>query len=293
VSLDWDDETTAVTHDQLVIRLASIGLNVASLQRYHTMADPVSYLELLAGRASAYFVADQPAFSDCLEFDHLVGESPAQQQPRLFSRIKLTQLYVSFQLRLYALCRCYLKSCEQARIPEEVLAYYRTALDVREEESKGIYKPISSENHPNQGIRATFVGPIKVVIDPVKGRKVVVSRDVQAGELLLVEPPMIDLTYNGAPDVSLVSISASGDMASKPSPHQASWAVHRIMDDPSIGQCVHSLAPDPRLDSSNPGLSDQERLRIFHKPSEIEVGFWVDKLGEALSETPGLTLCME
>lgn len=236
--------------------------------------DQDKYLDLLIGRAAAYSVDDQPgaAFSDCLEADGLLKLSSRPEQQLLSRRVKIIQLRVTYKLKLFSVCGFYLKTCSQLGVDARILDPYRKAVEDRGEELKGIYHPIDARDPLGKaGQRATFVGPIKVTNDPIKGRKLVLAKDVKAGELLLMEPLVAQLTYNGSPGVSLTSMLASGDMATKNSPHNVSWALHRIMDDPSVGQCIHSLSPDPDLEISNLGMSEQERLRIFEKPTETEV----------------------
>jgi hypothetical protein len=170
---------------------------------------------------------------------------------------------------MYSIAGRHLAECEAVEIHPSVLEPYREAIKLRLAEMKGHYSPIAGPASLGSR-RAMYMGPIKVVHDPIKGRKVVTSRAVRAGEVLLVEGPTVALTYNGSPGVSLQTVKWGYD-AMKPSPHQVSWTVHRIMDDPSVGQCIHSLAPDSNVQGNNLGLTDEERLQVFHHPREIEV----------------------
>lgn len=242
----------------------------------------VKHLVLLISRAAAYSVHNQPgaAFSDCIEADRLLNRLKRPEHRVLSRRVKILQLRVTYALKLFSVSALYLASCSKIGVDAQLLDPYRKAIKIREEESRGTYRLANERDPLSQAKqRATFVGPIKVVTDPIKGRKVILVKDVKAGELLLMESPVLTLTYDGSPGVDMMTMISTGDMATAPSPHGTSWAVHRVMDDPSIGQCIHSLCPDPNLESSNLGLGDQERLRIFHKPIEIEVDLLGRQLG--------------
>jgi hypothetical protein len=273
--------TTQLSNNQLAIRVASIGLNLASLPHIHKQnEDNQSHFNLLLiGRALAHWMNNQPgaAYSDCLQVEEvLLSANPIQSSP-LWRRVKLIRLQAAYKLRMFAIAKRHLAVCEILGVHPSILDPYRKAIGLRLGEMKGVFP---SETGPDSlGFeRAMYQGPIKVVVDPVKGRTVVTSRAVKSGEILMVESPIVGLKHNGAEGVNAFTVRWGMD-AMKQSCSQASWTVHQIMDDPSVGQCIHSLAPNANTAEKNIGITDDERLEVFRNPREIEVDLLERQIG--------------
>jgi hypothetical protein len=230
------------------------------------------HCHLLLGRALVYWVDDQPgaAYSDCLQLERkLVGHPPQKVMP-LWRKMNLIRLQAAYKLRLFTMANRHLTVCEIRGVHSSVLSPYREALKIRKEEMNGNLENLNNDPELSPSVGASYVGPIQVVFDPVKGRKIVTTRAVRSGEILLSEPPVVSLKFDGSPGVMCSTIKW-GQQTFKASPHHVSWIMHQIMDDPSIGQFVHALAPNANLESQNLGLTDDERMEVFRNPCEIEV----------------------
>jgi hypothetical protein len=284
VSYNW----LQLSDSQLAIRLASIGLNLASLPLiYERTEDYQAHLtQLLVGRALAHWINNQPgaAYSDCLQVEDILASSNSIRPSPLWRRVKLIRLQAAYKLRMFAIAKRHLAVCEHLGVHSSVLDPYREAIELRIGEMKGVF---SGETGPVSlgPERAMYQGPIKVVLDPVKGRTVVTTRAVKSGEILMVESPMVKLLHNGAEGVNAFTVRW-GMNSVKQSCTQASWTVHQIMDDPSVGQCIHSLAPNADITDNNIGITDDERLEVFRNPREIEVDLLERQIGRNAFGTP-------
>ena len=251
-----------------------MGLTLASLPHIHNKTDENDShnLALLVGRAMAYWLNGQPgaAYSDCLKAEYMLEEPTSSRTVAPLSRrIALIRLQAAYKLRMFTVANRHLVECQNVGVHSSILHTYREAITRRNEESKGQF--LSTRGPSSLGSdRALYMGPIKVVVDPIKGRTVVTTRPVKSGELLLAEKPTVGLGYNGSPGVTSLT-ERWGMLALKPSPHTVSWTVHQISDDPSIGQCVHSLVPTANIEDGNLGITDEERLAVFRDPCEIEL----------------------
>ena len=185
------------------------------------------------------------------------------------------RLQAAYKLRLFTAASRHLKTCERMGINPRTLQPYREAIKLREREISGEF---SVARGPLDAARSLYIGPIKVVTDPIKGRKLITTRPVKSGEVVLVEEPVVDQKYDGSPGV-FCFIAKSGQATPKRSPNSVAWAVHQVMDDPSVGQCIQSLSPEPNLESNNLGLTDEERLGCFQQPREIDVDLMERQIG--------------
>jgi hypothetical protein len=250
-----------------------MGINMTSLSQYNKRSEDAEHhlAPLLVGRALAYWLNQQPgaAYSDCLQVEYILASSNSITTSPLWRRVKLIRLQAAYKLKMFSIAKRHLVVCEQLGVHSSVLDPYRHAIKLRMGEMKGVF---SAEN--GQGSlgseRAMYQGPIKVVVDPVKGRTVVTTRAVKSGEILMVESPIVELKHNRAPNITCLTIRGGENMM-KQSCNQASWTVHQIMDDPSVGQCIHALAPNANVAEKNIGITDEERLEVFRHPREIEV----------------------
>jgi len=265
--------STQHPNSQLAIRLASIGLNLASLPHIHERNEEnqAQIGPLLVGRALSYLINNQPgaAYSDCLQVEDVPVSSNSIQVPPLWRRVKLIRLQAAYKLRMFTVAKRHLADCDRLGIHSSVLDPIRQAIRLRVDETKGVF---SGKTGPAalDCERATYQGPIKVVLDPIKGRTVVTTRAVKSGEILMVESPMVKLKTSGSDGVTSMTVRG-GVIAMKQSCYEAPWTVHQIMDDPSVGQCIHSLAPNANIAEKNIGITDDERLDVFRNPREIEV----------------------
>jgi hypothetical protein len=112
VSYHW----LQLSDSQLAIRLASIGLNLASLPHIHKQnVDNQSHLApLLVGRALAHWINNQPgaAYSDCLQIEEILLSSNSIQPSTLWRRVKLIRLQAAYKLRMFAIAKRHLVVCE-------------------------------------------------------------------------------------------------------------------------------------------------------------------------------------
>lgn len=256
---------------QLAIRLATIGLNLASLTHLLEPAEDndVHQMALLKGRATTYWLSGQPgaAYSDCLKIADFLRVCDPDLVPSEGLAVEPIRLQAAYKLRLFTMASQHLQTCERLGINSKALIPYREAIKLRMQEKDGKF---SISQRPLDSIRSLYLGPIKTVTDPVKGRKVITTRAVKSGEVLLVEEPVVNLDYDGSPGVWCY-ITKHGQFTPKRSPHEVSWAVHQVMDDPSIGQYIQCLSPDADTKSKDLGLGDEERLRCFQHPCEMDV----------------------
>jgi hypothetical protein len=251
--------------------LATIGLNLASLPHLvdDSAENKVHHLSLLKGRATTYWLCDQPgaAYSDCLNIEEFLKTCDPDLIPSEGIEVEPIRLQAAYKLRLFTMASRHLETCERIGINPKTLRFYREAIKLRNQERNGQF---STAHGPLDAARSLYIGPIKVVTDPVKGRKVITTRAVKSGEVVLIEEPVVDLKYDGSPGV-FCFITKRGQVTPKSSPHSVAWAIHQVMDDPSVGQCIQSLSPQADLESSNLGLTDEERLRCFSQAREIDV----------------------
>lgn len=270
-----------LSNSQLAIRLATIGINLASLPRNHQPSEDsqLHLTSLLVGRALSYWINDQPgaAYSDCLQVEEILASSDSVQPSPLWRRVKLIRLQAAYKLKMFSIANRHLVVCETLGVHSSILDPYREAIKLRLEEKKGVFSRETGPPHLRTH-RAMYQGPIKVVLDPIKGRTVVTTRAVKSGEILMVESPISKLEHNGSMGVNSMTIRW-GQNAMKQSCNQAPWTVHQIMDDPSVGQCIHSLAPNANISDKNIGITDDERLEVFRNPREIEVDLLERQIG--------------
>jgi hypothetical protein len=258
---------------QLAIRLASIGINLQSLPSIHAHTDDegTHNVLLLVGRALAYWLNDQPgaAYSDCIRIQDILASSNMSQSSPLWRRVKLIRLQAAYKLRMFAIADLHLATCEESGVHPDIVQPYKDAIALRIREKDGVYSANSGPTSLGQE-RALYQGPIKIVIDPIKGRILVTTRAVASGEVLLAESPIVDLNHHGSKGVTAITV-AWGATTIKSSANVAPWVVQKIMDDPSLGRCIHSLAPNANIQETNIGINDEERLEVFRNPCEIEI----------------------
>jgi hypothetical protein len=159
------------------------------------------------GRASAYWLNDQPgaAYSDCLKAEEeLMALNSVSLSPS-WRRVKLIRLQAAYKLRMFSIAKRHLVVCERLGVHSTVLDPYREAIQLRIGEAKGVFSS-KSGSETLAGVRALYQGPIKVVVDPIKGRRVVTSRAVKSGEILLVESPIVALDRPNSAGVTLTTV---------------------------------------------------------------------------------------
>lgn len=251
--------------------MASLGINLVEAgQIALSAATTQPLLDLLIGRAIAAVNNKRPgaAYSDCFKIEHILSTSD-HRDAWLDRRLLYTQLKAASSLRLFSAAKEHLAQCQRFGVHPALLDEFHTSVKQRLEETVGKFlDPISRTGTGHTS--ANFYGPIKVAASPVRGRTLITTRDVKMGELLLWEVGTIDKpgrnqSVLGVTTLHHDSVATDHDIDSP------SWAVHHIMDDPSVGKAVHALCPDPDLSTSNLGVTDEDRISDFRQTSEVKL----------------------
>lgn len=201
-----------------------------------------------------------------------IQQCPLIETPWLKRRLLLAELRALSALRIFSKASSALESCVRLGVHASALKEYFKSLPERLAESKGRFKACELGSWSLNPLPADYIGPIAVAQDPVKGRIMVTTRQVKAGELLLYAAPGINITENTRNVLAntLIAGAETCDTVIK-YPAYLPYVVRAIMDDPSLGRSIHCLCPEPATSTPTIGTTDEERLQIFHKPTEIDI----------------------
>jgi hypothetical protein len=243
-------------------------------------------IALLLNRGVAYqgFGRYGPALQDYFTVDNLgqVGDTILTEAQN--SKLALRKLQVVYKLRLWETTRAYLTACESIPSIVDKLSIYRKGLVIRERELKGnfdwntVHDRCATTSTNAELDIADYHGPIEVRTTLNNGRGLFVTRDVAAGEPLLVERALVTSSGTGDPRLSLGQLKPDGNGTNhfQVCSGIASRAVHAILDDPSSLPLFDSQYPGETRFS--PDITEQERLDILRDTSTYGGAIDVDKL---------------
>ncbi|WVQ81561.1 hypothetical protein IAT38_003685 [Cryptococcus sp. DSM 104549] len=250
----------------------------AALTHTEVQTDASKQVLLLLNRAQAYL--DQRTFGwayrDCTTTQRIIKRAQSSATDVQRAKLLWRMTNAAYGLRLYDRTEALVAECEVIPAVAAQAPQMRGKLRARRAEMqhgrydwKAMFDEVHKSAAPNLDV-ADFMGPIAVDEIPGKGRGLVTTRPVRAGELLLVEKATLATFPCDAPDTI---ISCVDDKVRYPL-HQPfvlaiERAVHRALDDPTIGLVLDGLTYEghptaKRLPELN--MTDEERLRALDDP---------------------------
>ncbi|RXK36514.1 hypothetical protein M231_06236 [Tremella mesenterica] len=148
-------------------------------------------------------------------------------------------------------------------------------LDVRLEEGLGNYDWNALFDRYVAGRRldvANYVGPVRVVRVPGKHRSLVLTSDVYAGTLLLVEKALIHASRSERSSSQPSRLDpVSGDVKEDARVIATRKAVQLLIDEPRLKKIWDTLFPSVNPESAVLELSETERLEALHEPVSLDM----------------------
>lgn len=215
------------------------------------------------------------AYRDCLEVENAISVHEASDSEDIKRNIALIKLRSAYGLRLYSTASRLLRDCTELQVDAGKLDWYRTSLEARRSESQGTFDWPAIRRSIKLGQKlelADFVGPVKIAKRPGRGRVLLVTHPVKAGEILLVEKAFLNPNVQDYPHLRIHTGSRKGEIFDVTETTIATGhALQAAQDDPSVVSALKHLMPD--CDSRDLVYSDEDRLAKIIKPSEsIDVG---------------------
>jgi hypothetical protein len=163
--------------------------------------------------------------------------------------------------------------CKQSGLEKSKWIEYDKGLAVRMKERLGKYVWPSPGQDGSTGsnigtapIRANYIGPIEVKEAFGRGRGLVPTRDVRAGELLLVEKAIYaaGTVYSDGLGITLSDVDRHGETSRHTDVDTAAAGVQAIIADPSCLLAFNAL--DPLPSRSSPFATEGERIGAIRSP---------------------------
>lgn len=248
---------------------------------------------VLVGRAQVCLLANRPgaAYSDSLRAESLLSQAVAHSFTQLPRRLRIIQLRALMALRRFTAAQKALRRCEELQMNSAALDEIRVILKQRLDESAGRF--VAKERHEDKtrddayDVSADFIGPVKLVQHPLKGRIMVTTAKIQAGDLLIQEGPAIFRPQGQSKSYEYIISARGGEAIPAFIPHSKdSWAVHAVMDDPSLGRMIQGLAPNPEPEV-NVLAEEAAGLEAFHRPTEIDLDLMRRKIATNVAGSNG------
>jgi len=222
--------------------------------------------------ANSYLRRPGAALRDCLILRSKAAASKtfALTLPQR-QKIAARKLQAAYELQLWNTAQDALSQCKALNVDEKQWSKYQSALTSRLTEAKGIYDWVGYVLRafgPSMGADpmhhlAEYCGPIEVRDMGSYGRGLIVTRDVKAGDIVLVERHIHRSMYSHGAQVHLFE-ATKGQQDMRAGTSSPGSTVVSFIADPSRVQALSALAPHPtRL---TPFLSEVERLDVIKGP---------------------------
>ena len=204
------------------------------------------------------------ALAQCLRVEaHMDALLDAQRQ-KLYHR----KLQAAYQLQLWSTAETALVQCKAVKVEKARWSTYERALQMRWEESRGdfdwtkLLRSVGSTEEYQLDC-SNYYGPLEIRKVPLCGRGMFVSRDVKAGELLLVERQIFTSHHHAHALVAIEDVR-NPQGAMRMSTNSAGWGVQAMIADPSLLLATDALIPgETRM---SPMVSEAERLAALQAP---------------------------
>jgi len=208
--------------------------------------------------------APGPALSECLQVEAHEDALLDAQRQKLYHR----KLQAAYQLQLWSTAEIALVQCKTVGVEMAKWSTYQRDLQIRWKEVRGDFE--WTKTMLGIGLKkevqlycSNYYGPLEIRKVPQCGRGMFVSRDVKAGELLLVERQIFTSHLH---PYALVTIqdaqNPQGGM--RISLNSAGWGLQAMIADHSRLLATDALLPgETRM---SPMMSEAERLAALQAP---------------------------
>ena len=210
-----------------------------------------------------------PCLRDCLTIETLTRRAATfTMTPAQKLKVAFRKLQASYELRLYETATITFEACERFELDKDKLATWKERLRLRSEEERGQFGLLFDSwrnlkwSSSTKFDIADYRGPIAVREIKGKGRGLVVTSDVSAGTILLVEKPMVEVI--GAQTAGVVIISKN--VAKSSNYNQADngitcACVRALLADPSKALAFEGLCNRPLREA--PTATEDERVKAI------------------------------
>jgi hypothetical protein len=233
---------------------------------------------ILLNRAICHLATEKygPALVDLLTIENMMNTHGSADTPRVTltpaQRIKLShrKLQAGYKLRLYGKCQTYLTECENVGVDPAQIKLYREKLKLRLAEQKGEYNwarhVLDSKGQWGEVDAADYHGPVALKHSKTKGRYLVVTEDVIAGTVLIVEKAGFSGITTPGIIVQNPMVGTPLGKALRASANISCQGVHDLIADPSRTFIAEGLYPGNIRDT--PHASESKRYEIIKKGLE-------------------------
>jgi hypothetical protein len=276
--------TGSFAHAQTIIRLCTLCINMAIITGIHlcrsTSEEIRNLIFAIFTRAVTRMKAGEPVglvLSDCLWLEHFMTERRTPVVPLIARTVFTLKIAAAYQLGFFKLAQATLKGIRG--VPKDLIGEHegwvreyetKVARRLKEAAGKIDVEAISRELREDESaVIADYTGPIEISLDPIKGRRVITTRNVKAGEILFMERPM--LKHNGSHNHYTRACTFAlhngkdylGDLPAS-ALNTAPFAITAIDSNPSIANTLLFMAPEPVGVSLS--TTEEEQVAAFKKP---------------------------
>ncbi|RSH90479.1 hypothetical protein EHS25_001084 [Saitozyma podzolica] len=240
---------------------------------------PALRLVLLLNRAQAYLSNSDPgsAYRDCLSARVLMGEHPDVVQPHHHDRLAYRSAQAAYDMRMYDRAEKFVQ--EYKRLGVKQGAVLEAKIKARQREAKdgsydwtAMFEYSIKDSAPFLDV-ADYTGPVAVAKIPGKGRGLITTQDVKAGELLLVSKALVAAYQIETPGLTLINFDFLHNLMSKTSHVTAEIkAVHQLMDNIGLDKMFNSLqaGTSGSCHLSPPVVTEDQQLSALLKPYMVD-----------------------
>ncbi|GFZ43667.1 hypothetical protein JCM24511_01387 [Saitozyma sp. JCM 24511] len=240
---------------------------------------PALHLALLLNRAQAYLFNGKPgsAYRDCLAARIFMDEHPDVVQPHHRERLAYRSAQAAYDMRLYDRAGRFVQECNQLGVKQGALL--EEMITARQREAKEgsynwetMFEASIEKNAPFLDV-ADYTGSVTVARIPAKGRGLITTQDVKAGELLLVSKALVAAYQAETPGLTVINVDFEHNLMSKTSHVTAKVkAVHQLMDNIGLGKMFDSLqaGTSGSCHLSSPVVTEDQQLSALLQPYNVD-----------------------
>lgn len=240
---------------------------------------PALHLALLLNRAQAYLFNGKPgsAYRDCLAARIFMDEHPDVVQPHHRERLAVRSAQAAYDMRLYDRAGRFVQECNQLGVKQGALL--EEMIKARQREAKEgsynwetMFEASIEKNAPFLDV-ADYTGSVTVARIPAKGRGLITTQDVKAGELLLVSKALVAAYQAETPGLTVINVDFEHNLMSKTSHVTAKVkAVHQLMDNIGLGKMFDSLqaGTSGSCHLSSPVVTEDQQLSALLQPYNVD-----------------------
>ncbi|KAK8866068.1 hypothetical protein IAR55_001219 [Kwoniella newhampshirensis] len=321
VEPSWEEHklagNIAMGRKELMTQMIAVRHYTLGMGDPKVVSDPYKSFQLLCNRAQAYLNMRQfgSAYRDCHRaqslFDATANTTPSieitpDQRKKLYWRM----MKAAYGLRLYDHAQKILTTkCSGLSIPDLPnyvlkIVTQKTGASLGRYDWSLMWKDMHSTTAPHFEV-SDYTGPIEVQLLPGRGRGLIITQDVHAGQVLLASKALITGFLSEAPNTALSGLDFERNITTKTTQVLAlDKSIHALIDDPSVITIWNSLhsgrEDDPESAKTDfPRITEEKRLAdiLYDRPPQIDVAkisgtldtnaFGVSSLSRKASEQPG------